>query len=193
MCVFVCANMKRLMTVVCLKGASLTSMDKEGLMPLSWACLKGHKNVVQFLVEKGAVIDHTDKNGRTPLDLAAFYGDAEIVSEVSLLKTSQYTRHQHTQTHPHKHPSFSLNLEHPCVIIEHIPLCVSSRLSTHCVFITSGVLMQVQYLVERGAVIEHVDSSGMRPLDRAIGCRNTSVVVTLLKKGAKLGKHAAFF
>lgn len=56
-------------------------MDKEGLTPLSWACLKGHKNVVQFLVEKGAVIDHTDKNGRTPLDLAAFYGDAEIVSQ----------------------------------------------------------------------------------------------------------------
>lgn len=55
-------------------------MDKEGLTPLSWACLKGHKNVVQFLVEKGAVIDHSDKNGRTPLDLAAFYGDADIVS-----------------------------------------------------------------------------------------------------------------
>lgn len=51
--------------------------------------------------------------------------------------------------------------------------------------------MQVQYLVERGAVIEHVDFSGMRPLDRAIGCRNTSVVVTLLKKGAKLGKITA--
>lgn len=59
-------------------------MDKEGLTPLSWACLKGHKNVVQFLVEKGAVIDHTDKNGRTPLDLAAFYGDAEIVSRHNL-------------------------------------------------------------------------------------------------------------
>lgn len=53
------------------------------------------------------------------------------------------------------------------------------------------VPVQVQYLVERGAVIEHVDFSGMRPLDRAIGCRNTSVVVTLLKKGAKLGRHAA--
>ena len=48
-------------------------------------------------------------------------------------------------------------------------------------------------MVERGAVIEHVDYSGMRPLDRAIGCRNTSVVVTLLKKGAKLGKHNDFF
>ena len=38
-------------------------------------------------------------------------------------------------------------------------------------------------------MIEHVDYSGMRPLDRAIGCRNTSVVVTLLKKGAKLGEY----
>lgn len=61
-------------------------MDKEGLTPLSWACLKGHKNVVQFLVEKGAIIDHTDKNGRTPLDLAAFYGDAEIVSEMNFME-----------------------------------------------------------------------------------------------------------
>lgn len=67
-------------------------MDKEGLTPLSWACLKGHKNVVQFLVEKGAVIDHTDKNGRTPLDLAAFYGDAEIVSEIVL----NLLKHTHT-------------------------------------------------------------------------------------------------
>lgn len=48
--------------------------------------------------------------------------------------------------------------------------------------------LQVLYLVEKGAVIEHVDHSGMRPLDRAIGCRNTTVVVTLLRKGAKLGQ-----
>ena len=81
-CIHQCVDMKCLMTIVLFEGASLTSMDKEGLTPLSWACLKGHKNVVQFLVEKGAVIDHTDKNGRTPLDLSAFYGDAEIVSEV---------------------------------------------------------------------------------------------------------------
>lgn len=38
-------------------------------------------------------------------------------------------------------------------------------------------------------MIEHVDYSGMRPLDRAVGCRNTSVVVTLLKKGAKIGRR----
>lgn len=61
-------------------GATVSSLDKEGLSALSWACLKGHKEVVQYLVEKGAATDQTDKNGRTPLDLAAFYGDADIVS-----------------------------------------------------------------------------------------------------------------
>lgn len=63
----------------CLSGAALSSLDKEGLSALSWACLKGHRAVVQFLVEEGAEIDQMDKNGRTPLDLAAFYGDAETV------------------------------------------------------------------------------------------------------------------
>lgn len=64
----------------------MTAVDKEGLTPLSWACLKGQKGVVELLVEKGAQIDHTDKNGRTPLDLAAFYGDADIVRREYIYK-----------------------------------------------------------------------------------------------------------
>lgn len=36
-------------------------------------------------------------------------------------------------------------------------------------------------------MIEHIDINGMRPLDRAIGCRNTQVVQVFLRKGAKLG------
>lgn len=54
-------------------------------------------------------------------------------------------------------------------------------------------LSQVQFLVDHGALIEHVDYSGMRPLDRAVGCRNASVVVALLKKGAKIGMTVATF
>lgn len=94
-------------------------MDKEGLTPLSWACLKGHKNVVQFLVEKGAVIDHTDKNGRTPLDLAAFYGDAEIVS-------------QHTTAIG---PALT---ERPCVMIEHTRLAVNPAVDKAALSSTLG-------------------------------------------------------
>lgn len=55
----------------------------------------------------------------------------------------------------------------------------------------SMFLLQVQYLVDHGASVEHVDCSGMRPLDRAVGCRNTSAVIALLKKGAKIGKNLA--
>lgn len=47
---------------------------------------------------------------------------------------------------------------------------------------------QVQFLMDKGAQIEHVDQHGMRPLDRAIGCRNTAVIVCFLRKGAKLGR-----
>lgn len=54
-------------------------------------------------------------------------------------------------------------------------------------------LRQVQHLVEHGASVEHVDSSGMRPLDRAVGCRNTSAVIALLKKGAKIGRNRFCF
>lgn len=53
---------------------------------MGWACLKGHREVVQYLVEKGATVDQTDKNGRTPLDLAAFYGDADIVSSSEIVE-----------------------------------------------------------------------------------------------------------
>lgn len=42
-------------------------------------------------------------------------------------------------------------------------------------------------LLERGAMLEHVDMSGMRPLDRAIACRNVPVVQSFLRRGAKLG------
>ena len=53
---------------------------------------------------------------------------------------------------------------------------------------TAHDAFQVQYLMDKGAQIEHVDQHGMRPLDRAIGCRNTAVIVCFLRKGAKLGK-----
>ena len=45
----------------------------------------------------------------------------------------------------------------------------------------------VTLLLDAGAAMEAVDLNGMRPLDRAIGCRNTAAVQCFLKKGAKLG------
>lgn len=66
-------------------------------------------------------------------------------------------------------------------------VCTSEQLVR---LLHNSLSSQVQFLVDHGAMIEHVDYSGMRPLDRAVGCRNTSVVVALLKKGAKIGEIA---
>ena len=35
--------------------------------------------------------------------------------------------------------------------------------------------------------MEHADVNGMRPLDRAIGCRNVAVIICFLRKGARIG------
>ena len=42
-------------------------------------------------------------------------------------------------------------------------------------------------LLDRGAVMEHVDMKGMRPLDRAVSSGHLEVVKCFLKRGAKLG------
>ena len=60
-------------------------------------------------------------------------------------------------------------------------------------YIWYDFLFQVQYLIDQGALIEHEDINGMRALDRAIDRRNTSVVVSFLRKGAKLGLFDFFY
>lgn len=67
--------------------------------------------------------------------------------------------------------------------------CCSSRvaLADICKNALQGNPKLVQLLLEKGAAVEHVDLHGMRPLDRAIGCRNIPVVQCFLRRGAKLG------
>ena len=48
------------------------------------------------------------------------------------------------------------------------------------------VNLLISLIIDRGSQIEHIDSIGMRPIDRAIGCNNREVVMCFLRKGAKL-------
>ena len=50
-----------------------------------------------------------------------------------------------------------------------------------------GDPVTVMELLDHGAIMEHVDMKGMRPLDRAVSCGHLEVVRCFLKKGAKLG------
>ena len=47
---------------------------------LNWACGRGHKELVQLLLDSHARVDVGDKYGTTPLIWAARSGDADIAA-----------------------------------------------------------------------------------------------------------------
>lgn len=62
------------------KGASITYQDKDGFSPLFAATMKGHKEMISFLLERGAQINNNrTKEGLTPLHFAALENNAEII------------------------------------------------------------------------------------------------------------------
>ena len=54
-----------------------------GRTPLHFAAYRGHKDVVQILLDKGADPSRTDNSGCTPLSLAHHLGKNEIVNMLS--------------------------------------------------------------------------------------------------------------
>ena len=60
-------------------GANVHHEDEEGLIALSWACLKGHYHACETLLTHGSDVNHEDANGRIPIDMASFYGDVQLV------------------------------------------------------------------------------------------------------------------
>jgi ankyrin repeat protein len=53
--------------------------SNSGWSPLNIACLEGHKEIVQLLLENDADVNSINKDGETPLHLASVVGHTEIV------------------------------------------------------------------------------------------------------------------
>ena len=54
--------------------------DQTGFTPLYDAAYKGHKDVVQLLLDRGAEPNMTDQNGMTPLSHAIQRGHTDIAN-----------------------------------------------------------------------------------------------------------------
>jgi ankyrin repeat protein len=66
------------------RGADPNLGDEQALVPLDWAVLGNHLEVVQLLLAKGAKVNHLDKLGMTPLLYAASidFGNTAVVEKL---------------------------------------------------------------------------------------------------------------
>ncbi len=61
------------------KGADINAKDDDGFTPLHWTAIKGHKEIVELLIDNGANVNPKgDEFGMTPLHKAASKGHREI-------------------------------------------------------------------------------------------------------------------
>ena len=61
------------------RGGSADSADQHDQTALYWAAVKGHREVVQVLLDAGATIDRASPQGMTPLMEAVFWDKVDIV------------------------------------------------------------------------------------------------------------------
>ncbi|CAJ1415126.1 unnamed protein product, partial [Effrenium voratum] len=82
-------NMPQTVSWLLRHRANCAAKDGDGYHALTWACIKGHLQVVKILLEANASIEEAaSSNGKTPLSLAAERGHMEVV-ELLLAKQAR--------------------------------------------------------------------------------------------------------
>ncbi|KAM7447147.1 acyl-CoA binding domain-containing protein 6 [Porites harrisoni] len=74
-------NVKKL-DLLLTRGEDINAQDDQGMTLLHWACDRGHKDVVRYLIKNKARINTQDLDGQTPLHYAATCDFLTIVEEL---------------------------------------------------------------------------------------------------------------
>ncbi|KAK7413654.1 hypothetical protein QQX98_007436 [Neonectria punicea] len=74
------AGLSELASELIQQGASASSTDDQGRVPLHWAAENGHAKVASLLIQHGCNPDAADTNGLKPLHLAAKKNHASVVT-----------------------------------------------------------------------------------------------------------------
>ncbi|UPL00630.1 hypothetical protein LCI18_011564 [Fusarium solani-melongenae] len=151
----------------------LFGTDEDGRQPLHFACLRGHRDTADLLLQRGADIDARGNDRATPLDDACFKGHKDVVelllsrgANTQVLDKSLWSPIRTAVGYQHLDIVEILLNENPAKINEgdkhgETPLHVASG---------KGCVDIMNLLLERGADIDKPDNDRETPLHSA--CRN---------------------
>lgn len=164
----------------------LDQRDPADRTALMLAASEGHTNLIELFLDKGSVLESRDKEGTTALCWACVRGRLAAVQNL-IDHGADVNTNDNTGRTPLDLAAFQViffKRKIRALIILHE---IDEKNKCCEQYNSQGNPKLVQLLLEKGAAVEHVDLHGMRPLDRAIGCRNIPVVQCFLRRGAKLG------
>merc|ERR1712034_244116 len=153
---------------------------------LSIAAKHGFSNVVKFLISKGANKEHVDNEHHTPLSLAVSHNHLKVVE---VLFENWISPNSHVEPYLHLLPIFNVKsreiaqllVDNDAVTGEIYNNKNQSPLTIAC---QNGFLDVVEFFLDEGLDIHHLDSDNKTPLFYALTNKHIDVVNLLISKGA---------
>merc|ERR1712034_219097 len=159
---------------------------KNGESALSIAAKHGFSNVVEFLISKGADKEHFTNEHHTPLSLAVRQNHLKVVQ---VLFEDWISPNSHEKPYIHLSPIFNVKSR------EIAQLLIDNDAVTHQIYnnknqspltvaCQNGYLEVVEFFLDDGLDINHLDVDNKTPLSYALTNKHHNVANFLISKGA---------
>jgi len=168
------------------KKTEINFQTTNGESALSIAAKHGFSNVVKFLISKGANKEHFTHENHTPLSLAVYHNHSKLVE---VLFEEWISPNSHEKPYLHLSPIFNVNNREIAQLLVDYDAVTNglynnknqSPLTVAC---QNGFLDVVEFFLDDGLDINHLDSDNKTPLFYAFTNKHQDVVNFLISKGA---------
>merc|ERR1712034_268770 len=166
---------------------NINLQTKNGESALSIAAKHGFSNLVQFLISKGANKEYFNSQHHTPLSLAVSHNNLKVVQ---VLFEQWISPNSHQEPYLHLSPIFNVKSREIAQLLvdndamtgglynnkNQTPLTVACQ---------NGFLDVVEFFLDDGLNINHLDEDNKTPLFYAFENKHHDVANLLISKGAK--------
>ena len=164
----------------------VNSKTQNGESALSIAAKHGFSNVVKFLISKGANKEHFTNEHHTPLSLAVSQNHFKVVE---VLFEEWISPNSHAEPYLHLSPIFNVkSREIAQLLVDNDAVTGGLYHNKHqsplTVACQNGFLDVVEFFLDDGLDINHLDSDNKTPLFYALKNKHHDVVNLLISKGA---------